>query len=269
MIRKLSEADRASLEMLLRDQPHLNVYMLGNLAALGVSSDLSEFWGDFAPGGTDALRGVVNRYMTGWSVFGRPAADWQGLAQVIDAYPETAARLQDNPIGVASFVPYLQRYTAAHTEEEELMILRAPDFRPVSPPPQACIRPAQRTDLAQLVAFYAGAGAMQRTPKGVERPLTDGYFWVAEVEGEVCAAALTNAVGGGYAMIGGVYTAPAWRGQGFSQAVCSALCRVLLEDGLVPSLYWMAPDAGHVYRKLGFTPTGVWRSVWLQPASAL
>jgi uncharacterized protein len=238
---------------------------LGNIAALGVENEISEFWGDFGPLPGSRLRGVVNRYMTGWSVFGHPDANWPGLAQVIDTFPETAARLQDNPVGIASFASYLQRYKAVRRVEEELMVLRAQDFHPVTVAGDVRVRRAQQADLDELIAFYADAGSMQRTPKAVQRPLDHGYIWIAERDGKIRAAALTNAIGGSYAMIGGVYTTPAWRRYGLSQAVCSELCRALLAAGLTPTLYWKTPDAGHIYRKLGFTPTGAWCSVWLEP----
>jgi len=90
-------------------------------------------------------------------------------------------------------------------------------------------------------------------------------LWLAEEQGQIQAAALTNAEAAGMAIIGGVFTRPAARGRGLSQAVCSALCQELLAEGVQPVLYWRNPAAGTVYRKLGFRPIGEWRAVWLAP----
>jgi predicted GNAT family acetyltransferase len=120
------------------------------------------------------------------------------------------------------------------------------------------------SDLAGLIKLFADAGDMSRTPPAVERPLRDRRVWLALKETEVVAAALTNAETTKLAMMGGVYTAPAWRGNGLSQAICSGLCAELLEIGLQPVLYWHDPAAGHVYSKLGFLPMGTWRSVRLR-----
>ncbi|MEX1018511.1 MAG: GNAT family N-acetyltransferase [Litorilinea sp.] len=263
MIRKFAESDRSALQALLLVAPELNIYMLGNLAALGTDHEISEFWGDFGP--DHKLRGAVNRYMRGWSIFGNPDADWAGLAAILDAHSLPAERLQDNPGGIPSILPYLRAYTAARIDIDELMTLAAPNFRPSAPPPAITVRAAHAGDLDALADFYANADTMQRSRTGVERPLQDGYLWIAESDGEICSTALTNAVGAGYAMIGGVYTPPAWRGHGLSQAVCSALCAALLANDLIPALYWVAPDAGHIYHKLGFKPVGSWRSVRLMP----
>src|SRR5690242_11704960 len=110
MIRRLVESDRESVSKLLSLAPHTNLYMLGNIEANGFGSDFCEFFGDVESG---QVRGVVNRYMTGWSVFGAADADWMGLGAVVDSHEVRAERLQDNPGGIDSFLPFLQRYECA------------------------------------------------------------------------------------------------------------------------------------------------------------
>ena len=262
MIRLLSEVDRAATVTLLNTAPYFNLYMLGNLEKLGFDRDFCEFWGDFDSVGT--LRGVINRYMAGWSIWGNAGADWPGLGTVLDNHPMTGERLQDNPGGVASFVPYLRRYIGAQEHIEELMEMQHADFQPMAAPAGVTIRRGSMTDHSALVQLYADAGGMARTAASVERPLKDTRLWLAEADGEILSAALTNAEIANAAMIGGVYTPPSQRGRGLSQAVCSALCADLLAVGKQPVLYWDNPAAGRVYRKLGFQARGQWRAVWLQ-----
>lgn len=264
MIRKLAEADRSLLLRLLQMAPHYNLYMLGNCETLGFDADFCEFWGDFGAAGE--LRGVINRYMTGWSIFGQSGADWAGLMALLD-HNEHATRLQDNPGGVASVMGYLTRRRVAAVYDEELMTLTPTDFRPRSAPMGAEVRQATLADLPGLVAFYANAGDMSRSAAGVERPLRDTRVWVAVEEGLVLSAAVTNAETRLAAMIGGVYTTPSQRNRGLSGAVCSALCVQLLAEGKQPVLYWKNEIAGALYRALGFCPAGRWRSVWLENCS--
>jgi uncharacterized protein len=262
MIRLLTDADQTAVTNLLNQEPQLNLYMLGNLEKLGFAHELSQFWGDFAEDG--ALRAVLNRYMSGWAIYGRPEADWSALGGVLDTHPVQAHRLQDNPGGVPSFLPYLQCYQDRQVAVEELMDLGEATFRPMGAPAGVTIRRATMADLEPLVAFYADADDMVRTAPAVARPIQDTRLWFAEEKGEILAAALTNAETRQLAMIGGVFTKPAARGRGLSQAVCSALCQDLFAAGLQPVLYWGKPAAGAVYRKLGFRPIGHWRAVWLE-----
>jgi uncharacterized protein len=266
MIRRLEEADRQSVVALLRKALHLNLYMLGNLESLGFNSEISEFWGDFdlRVGEEERLRGVLNRYLSGWVVYGEADASWSEFAQVIDEHPVTAEKFQDNPGGIASLLPFLRQYDAASIDEEELMVLAEADFQPVRVLPGVEVRRAEMADLAHLIPFYADAGHMSRSASMVERPLRDNRIWMALVDGEPAATALTNAETDAVAMIGGVYTGKKWRNRGLSKAVCSALCEELLAEGKQPVLYWKNEAAGRVYNQLGFKAVGVWRSVRLQ-----
>jgi predicted GNAT family acetyltransferase len=264
MIRSLTEADRAATVQLLANAPHFNLYMLGNLEKLGFTNPICEFWGDVVERtGVTTIRAVLNRYMMGWTVYGVAESDWSALGAILDQHPAGATRLQDNPGGIDSFLPYLQRYQAEKIKIEEVMALDPADFQPIPAPADVVIRRGTLADLSQLVAFYANAEHLSRSPAAVERPLHDTRLWLAEDAGTIVATALTNAETSHLAMIGGVYTPPAMRGRGLSQAVCSALCAELMAAQKQPILYWDTPAAGAVYRKLGFCATGTWRSVWL------
>ncbi len=269
-VRILDERDGPALRGLAAEQPEINLFLLGNLETLGFTQPFCTFWGDFdenAPHGPQ-LRGVANRYFTGWCVSGHANADWAALAALIDA-DEHAERLQDNPGGTASLLPWLQRHSAAQVHIEELMRLRNANFQPQAVPAGWRIHRAGVDDLDALTELYADAGDMTRTRAGTERPLRDGRVYVARnTRGDIGAVALTNAITHTtplLAMVGGVYTPPAQRGLGLSKAVCSALCESLLADGVTPVLYWKHPAAGRVYRRLGFQPIGHWRSIWLEP----
>jgi uncharacterized protein len=276
MIRRLTEADRLSVKMLLSAAPQLNLYLLGNLETYGFDTDFCEFYGDLAgdldrdrdrdrEGNVEAarVRGIVNRYASGWTVYGTGDADWAGLGEVVDNHPVVADRLQDNPGAIASFLPYLHKYKAGSLTEDQLMELPEGELRPQSTPAGFEVRKATLDDLAGLIALFVDAAKMARTPPAVERPLRDRRVWIGLKDGVIVSAALTNAETDTLGMIGGVYTAPKWRGHGLSQAICSGLCRELLATGRRPLLYWHYPPAGHVYTKLGFRPIGTWRSVRL------
>ncbi len=265
MIRPLREEDRTAAIALLQTAAELNLYFLGNLESYGLVQAFCQFWGDFDSQG--ALRAVLNRYRTGWVVYGQEDTDWEGLAQVVDRHPAGAVRLQDNPGGIASFLPYLRRYRAAWVKEEEVMRLERERFCPQPMPQGPVVRRAEPADLEALVRFYGNAEEMRRTPQAVADPLVYRRIWLAEEDGAILAAALTNAEAMGLAMVGGVYTLPQARGRGLGQAVVSGLCAELLAEGWTPVLYWGNPAAGALYRKLGFRPIGTWRSVQLTPVS--
>jgi predicted GNAT family acetyltransferase len=260
MIRRLGEPDRASINQLLSADEAHNLYLMGNLTTIGFEADFCDFYGDVVD---NRVRAVVNRYMTGWTIYGESEADWVGLGQLVDAHAVEATRLSDNPGGVPSFLPYLHRYHADRVIEDQLMELPEGALRPVGPREGFVVRKATLNDLDGLITLYADAGDMARSASGVELPLRDHHLWLGLRHGVVVASALTNAETERLAMIGGVFTRPEWRGNGLSQAVCSGLCMELVATGRKPFLYWHEPAAGHIYAKLGFSAIGTWRSVRL------
>lgn len=266
MIRELIEKDRAQTEALLSKAPEYNLYVLGNLRSVGFDQpDLSQFWGDFDEVGQ--LRGVINRYMTGWVVYGELDADWNGLGRILDGANPPAQRLQDNPGGIESLLPFIPHYQVSRISIQTFMALYQPDFVSASNRPDIQVRRATIEDIPALVEFYSDAEHMTRSPKGVAQPVRRTRLWLAEMDGEVCSAALTNAETDQVAMIGGVYTPPRYRSNGYSHSVCSALCADLLQDGKRPVLYWETPAAGKVYTKLGFQRIGDWRALRIEPVS--
>lgn len=262
MIRKLDEFDQPALEALLDTAPEHNLYARGNLNVLGLDAPFCEFFGEVGADGQ--LVSVSNRYFGGWTIYGLRDADWAGHVALMEAHPDSN-RLQDNPGGVGSVLPFLQRLQPASVDVETLMRLDDGALVAQPLPDGVQVRRATLDDLPALVALYRDAGDMSRTPTGVERPLRDTRVYLAEVEGQVAAAALTNAETAAQAMVGGVYTPPNWRGRGLAGAVCSALCAALQAEQKTPVLYWKNPAAGAVYARMGFREIGVWRAVWLEP----
>lgn len=266
MIRQLSDDDRDITISLLQKECEYNLYVLGNLMSIGFAKeDLSQFWGDFDSAGR--LRAVLNRYMSGWVVFGEADSDWLSLGAIVDQHPVPAQRLQDNPGGIESFLPYIARYKSCKISVQKLMALEEDSFIHAVIPADVRIRRATVADLPALVDFYKAAGHMSRTATGVEQPLRRTRVWLAETNGEIRSAALTNAETKSLAMIGGVYTNPKYRGRGYSKAVCSLLCEELVAASKRPVLYWETAAAGAIYRQLGFHYVGDWRSVRLEPVS--
>lgn len=261
MIRLLTTSDyNQTYEFCAQNLAH-TLYFLGNLESLGVESDICQFWGSFD--GRGELNGVLMRYMNGWDIADAPGCAYAAFGQIVDAHPAGATRLQDNTQHTQSFLPFLHRYEAETIQTEYLCDLDRANFNPIATPWP--VRRATHADYPALCRFYADAGQMTRTPRGVERPLTAGRVFLVEIAGEIVSAVLTNAETRAAAMIGGVYTPPPRRGQKFAAAAMTALCQSLIADGLRPVLYYDNPAAGAIYQRLGFRHIGLWQGVRLQP----
>ncbi|MGD9987260.1 GNAT family N-acetyltransferase [Pseudonocardia sp.] len=171
-----------------------------------------------------------------------------------------------------------------------------PDGRPllvVSPGPTADLTPAGLVLMGRppFMVRPAGGAAPVPAPPGVtveevvdaevlgewDRVLAAGYpvphspapagllggatrFWLARVEGEPAAVALSH-TGHGLVDVEAVATLPRFRGRGVGSAVTRA---ATLADPSSPAVL-IASDAGAgVYRRMGYVPVTRW-TLWMRP----
>ncbi len=78
------------------------------------------------------------------------------------------------------------------------------------------------------------------------------------VDGDIVAKANTNAIGINKVQIGGVYTHPLYRGNGYAAALVTALCNRALRSGKEPVLFVKEKNmpAFSLYQKIGFEECG-------------
>ena len=78
------------------------------------------------------------------------------------------------------------------------------------------------------------------------------------VDGDIVAKANTNAIGINKVQIGGVYTHPLYRRNGYAGALVTALCKRALRAGKQPVLFVKEKNmpAFALYQKIGFTECG-------------
>jgi len=94
------------------------------------------------------------------------------------------------------------------------------------------------------------------------RPIKDGSGRTCFIrrDGRPVSAASSAAETKSMAMVVGVGTLKEYRKRGYASLCVSALCRPLLEEEKAAYLFYDNPDAGRIYRRLGFREIGKWLS---------
>lgn len=128
------------------------------------------------------------------------------------------------------------------------------------------IRPATQADLKALLPLQE---AYEReevllpgrslnpsiTTRMLQQSIERQLVLLASYNGRVVAKAATNARGGSYDQLGGVYTDPEFRGRGFGTAVVGEITRTILRQNRGVSLFVKKDNvaARRLYSGLGFT----------------
>jgi predicted GNAT family acetyltransferase len=257
-IRQLDRDDTDDLLDLLYQDPYYNIFMIGNLENMGLDHPDLDYWGSFRDG---QLVGALMRYRAFWNVYDAGGADLKGFAWLMDRRGDVQA-LHGHDKLIARLARLLRDYEVK--EKRRLHFCRLSELKPALTSSHS-VRRATLADLPALVAFYSDAEEMSRDEQSVRRCLEQGRIFVTTAEGRIVSAALTNTETQNLAIIGGVYTPPNSRYQGYASACMFAICQDLVADGREACLCYDDPVAEGIYRRLGFEKIGYWRMLLLRP----
>lgn len=116
----------------------------------------------------------------------------------------------------------------------------------------------QQKYLQEEVAPYGREISLAETQLGLKQILKNQLCVALSSDGELVAKANTNAIGINWIQLGGIYTHPLYRRNGYAWHLISAICRRTNAAGKSTALFVkdINVPAIELYKKLGFTKTG-------------
>jgi uncharacterized protein len=254
---RLSPDDTASVHVLLDGDVLQNVYLRSELRVGGLGS--GQWWGVGEPG---RLRAVL--------LGGPLITPWVPDPDDVDRLVEALSRQQPVRMITGPRDQVLALHRARHPappprearDPQPFLALRSA-ARGVEPAPQ--LRLSTPADLDRLTL---AAADMHREEMGIDPLAIDptgwrnrmntlihrGWSWVWTEGDQVVFKAELSAWTAEVAQVQGVYTAPPWRNRGIATRGLAAVCRAVLEQVPVCTLYvnhYNTP-ARAVYQRLGF-----------------
>ncbi|QBS36912.1 GNAT family N-acetyltransferase [Thermaerobacter sp. FW80] len=273
MIRRLNEADRQPVFDFLAEESAFNLFILADIQNYGFETDFQAVWGDFDECGR--LRAVLLRYFRSFIPYGRGDFDAEGLARIIARHAAEPARGGAELAGKGEVVARLRPYTQAVLDWSRRRSLHFAELSdagrlaalsgnlPVDVRPHR-MTPADAPVIAALysriVEFHSFDDQRKRELRhSLETGAARGY-WL-EYDGRAVAAVKTAAENPFSAMIVGVATDPGFRRRGFATQLMVRLCSEVLAEGKRLCLFYDNPEAGAIYKRLGFRDIGRWDMV--------
>lgn len=260
-LRRLTPDDAPALSALLDREPLQNVYLRSELRLAGLGGGV---WWGLDDGG--AIRAAL--------LGGPLVVPWLPHIDDVDRLVEAFTRQQPPRMIVGPRDQVLALHTARHPSPQ-LRELRDPqpllalcrDAPGAEPAPQ--VRRGAPSDLDRLTV---AAADMHREEMGVDPLAIDpagwrsrmstliqrGWSWVWTEGDEVVFKAELSAWTPEAVQVQGVYTAPRHRNRGVATAAMAAVCRAVLDEVPVCTLYVNHYNAAAraVYRRLGFEQVG-------------
>jgi len=241
----------------------LNLFIIGDIENNGFESEFQQLWGDFD--GRGRLRAVLLRYFGSFIPYAPGDFDLEGLAGILRRQRDRMQAFSgiDRVVrrfeGVPGLFPEgIEKRTLCFVELKsgqrlDAMTREVPSRIERAVPEDAPgILELQR----EIEEFRVGEDGQQVSRRELEQGAARAYL--VRDGGRVIAAVRTTAENSRSAMIVGVATHPDYRRRGLATQLLVRLGRELLAEGKRPCLFYDNPQAGGIYRRLGFTDVGTW-----------
>ena len=268
--RILPEEKPAILET-LKKRPIENLFAIGDLENFPLEADFLDVLALYRPGSAKKLDSLVIRYHQ----------------NLIVACPEKTCLM--DPLRSVSDHPSIQfisgrtdvlKQLMPHRPEFDfrsmsLLSIEKSNFRPFEPTPAMAAQlatyqepeAASLADIPALADLFASITEFSHSTDRQERirELTTAmesgscHYYIQRDQGQIIASAGTTAENSTSAMIVGVCTALKHRGRGIASRLVSSLCNQLIGQRFQSlALFYDNPEAGRIYRRLGFADAGDW-----------
>ncbi|MFC0297186.1 GNAT family N-acetyltransferase [Geobacillus jurassicus] len=258
MIRRLTAEDHQQVFSFLRQDPSFNLFIIGDIESFGYDADFQDVWGQFDDAGS--LKAVLLRYYDSFIPYAPDDFDADGVARLIretarsssiqlSGKAEIAKQFEGRlPLGRKRTLYFCECQTDEYARQENGSFAVK----------QAGLADVDRIlDLRRRIPeFETRPSSRDMLVKGMETNSARTYY--IEQDGRMVATASTSAENSLSAMIVGVCTDQEHRGKGYASAIVAKLVCDLLAEGKMPCLFYDNPDAGRIYRRLGFRDIGLW-----------
>ncbi|MED1204038.1 GNAT family N-acetyltransferase [Heyndrickxia acidicola] len=257
MIKKLNEKLNSQVMSFLKEEPSINLFIIGDIESFGYDKDFQELWGDFSE--TGELRGVLLRFYDTYIPYGKPGYDSEGFLNIIKANPNVKGISGKEEILLPFEQSMKNRFKKQLTYFSECT-LESFSFQQEI---EASIKEAGIEDIDRILSlretiqeFVPNPNAKEMMMKGIETKTARTYY--IEMNHEMVACASTTAENSISAMVVGVCTHNDHRQKGYASLVVQKLAKDLLKEGKSLCLFYDNPKAGRIYHKIGFKNIGKW-----------
>ena len=254
-MQRVARATQDVVMKYLRWQPSVNAFIIGDIENFGYESEFIDVWADVHQ---EATRAVLLRYhdsviLSAWADYDEHAV----ARHLMDL------RQMSTLMGKLEVVePLTKQVYFAKTRRQQLAELDPRAFQPVA-----------RSEFEAQRATAMDAKGIRRLRLSIpEFDVTLGSFddtrhalvtgtgrvYYARERDRMVSCVATSAENSLSVVVIGVGTHPGFRGRGYASACLSRVCEELLDEQKKVCLFYDNPEAGRMYRRMGFKDIGRW-----------
>lgn len=256
MIRKLTINDHDLVLSYLSEEPSINLFIIGDLEVFGYDSDFQEIWAEFDE--HREIKAVLLRFYQSFIPYAKREFNIAEFASIIASFPQPIF-LSGKAEIVEKFEPFQELQLG---KKQETFFAECKSIENLSET-DLDIKKAGQDHIDQILSlrrsideFHLSDNAAEMLRTSMESNTARTYF--TEEDGIMTACVSTTAENSISAMIVGVCTRKEYRRKGLATAIMQVLFKDVLNEGKVLCLFYDNPEAGRIYKRLGFNDIGKW-----------
>ncbi|MDP4084158.1 MAG: GNAT family N-acetyltransferase [Bacillota bacterium] len=256
MIKKCSEKDRSFVMDYISEEPSINLFMIGDIEAFGFERDFQEIWAEFDERGF--IQAVLLRFHQSFIFYSKGEFDIFGFASIMGT--NTPPIVLSGKSDIVSRFETIEGLSIGNKREFYFAECLLNHFFEET---HIAIKKATVNDVDRIIdlrksieEFHVKEDAAKILKQSMESKTGRTYY--TEENGIITACVSTTAENSLSAMIVGVCTKKENRRQGLATSIMQKLFKEVLSEGKVLCLFYDNPEAGRIYKRLGFKDIGKW-----------
>ncbi|MEH7495813.1 GNAT family N-acetyltransferase, partial [Neobacillus niacini] len=240
----------------LIEEPSINLFIIGDLEVFGYDSDFQEIWAEFDKHGE--IIAVLLRFYQSFIPYAKGEFNVAEFVSIITSYPK--------PFFLSGKSDIVEKFEAIHElqlgKKQETFFAECKNNENLGET-KLDIKKATLDDIDKILSirksideFQIREDAAEMLRTSMETNTARTYF--TEEYGQITACVSTTAENSISAMVVGVCTRKEYRRKGLATAIMQKLFNDVLNEGKVLCLFYDNPEAGRIYKRLGFTDIGKW-----------
>lgn len=258
MIRRLNSKDHDDCFQLLKTQPAENLFIIGDIEAFGYDQSFQKLWGEFNEAGE--LVAVLLKYEENYIPFSIGPFDAEKFAEIMCNDPDFSMMSGLKEI-TEKIEPYITKqlkrkrktYYAKCTElNSNVTTIDTSNVKQAN-----CEDAEAIVELLNTIPEFSGSMmTVESKRRGLEKGVSRTFYILEDKR--MVSTASTTAENSLSAMVVAVGTFESYKRKGYASQCMVRLCSLLLSEGKELCLFYDNPEAGAIYKRIGFEDIGFW-----------
>jgi uncharacterized protein len=249
---KCTNDDKLNLFDYLKERPAENCFFIGDVENFDLNEPFLELWRP-----EKELNSLLMRYYKFFSISAIDDVHLEEMANIIKCHSDCIL-----VNGLEYYIDKIQKFIEFKKVKVFFLAdLRKETFRKINS--TLSCQKAKIEDIDELFDFQKGIKEFEldeesRENFGKEIRTNTGKTYFIKEQGKIVSSATITAENSLNGMIIGVATAEEYRGRGYAQASVSRICEEMITENKRVVLFYNNPDAGKLYKKIGFVDVEKW-----------